>query len=87
MSKAKPLDHYLKVLDDTLFVSLWYPRAKNNPNHVEVELIDVRAANSIRIRYDFDRDGWQIEQERNDPAGEHTDDWHEVAFVPARAIQ
>jgi gentisate 1,2-dioxygenase len=49
--------------------------------------MDVRAADSIRISYDHERDGWKIEQastfewEANDTVCDP--DWQEVAFVQA----
>jgi hypothetical protein len=56
---------------------------------IEVGLVDVRAADSILIRYDFQRDGfaifqasrfeWEADDEVQDP------DWQEVAFVQAWA--
>jgi hypothetical protein len=68
-------------------LDLWYPRTEGHPTHVEVGLVDVRAADSIRISYDFERDGWKIEQASTfewaaddkvcDP------DWQEVAFIQA----
>lgn len=43
-------------------IELWYPRSNTNeyPNAVEIDLVDVRAANSILVEYDFDRDGWMV---------------------------
>jgi len=81
---------------DTLIVDMWYPRLTSGqprtPDHpvaVEVGLCDVRAADSIRIEYDFARDGYSIKQASKfqwpcddtvcDP------DWQEVAFVQAWA--
>lgn len=69
-------------------VDLIYPR--NNPaKAVIVGLEDVRAADEILIRYDFNRDGWAIFQASKfswdcddkicDP------DWQEVAFIQAWA--
>lgn len=83
-------------------VELMYPRlAKDDPErptHVEVGLCDVRAADSIRISYDFQRDGWKIEQaqrfrwevseelnERGLSCGDPG--WIEVAFVEAWGSQ
>lgn len=79
-----------------LNVPLWYPRSykktdrrPGNPASVEVELVDVRAADSIRIEYDFDRDGYSIKQastfewELDDDARDA--DWQEVAFIQAWA--
>lgn len=85
----------MRISKGVLVVDLWYPRnAKNekedrpidHPTAIEVGLSDVRAADSIRIEYDFGRDGYVIKQaskfwfemdEVCDP------DWQEVAFVQA----
>lgn len=74
------------VYGEELHLDLWYPRHEEIKKLV-VGLVDVRAADSIRISYDFDRDGYKIEQastfewsgddEVCDP------DWQEVAFVKA----
>lgn len=71
-------------------VDLWYPRCEGpRVAEVEVGLMDVRAADSIRITYDFERDGYSIKQaanfswEADDEA--HDEDWQEVAFVKAWA--
>jgi hypothetical protein len=75
-------------LGDTMFASLWYPRSSEK-KYIEVDLIDVRAADGIRISYDFDRDGYVIEQASDFgpwELGEESDpDWQEVAFVKAWA--
>lgn len=55
--------------------ALWYPRVDGNGSSVAVSLYDVRAADDLRISYDFERDGWSIAR------GEKPD--AEVAFVPA----
>ena len=71
----------------TLKVDFWYPGCGDNVTHIEVGLVDVRAADSIRIHYDFDRDGYSIEQasifewEEDDEVCDP--DWKEVSFVPA----
>jgi hypothetical protein len=70
-------------------VELWYPRVPGNARHIEIGLSDVRAADNIRVSYDFDRDGWVVEQaavfewECNDPVCDA--DWQEVAFIRAWA--
>lgn len=83
-------------------VNLWYPRAGwtnmepyRNCDMIEVGLMDVRSADSLRISYDFDRDGWKIEQawievvsvppspEHSHGYGDHADRWEEVAFIRA----
>ena len=73
---------------DTAVVDLWYPRVEGQQTHVEVGLVDVRAADSIRISYDFDRDGWVIEQAAAfewDGEDDCDPQWGEVAFVQAWA--
>lgn len=70
--------------DRRVIVDMIYPQL-DNVNEVEVGLEDVRAADSILVRYDFDRDGWSIfqastfEWEADDK--EYDQDWQEVAFV------
>lgn len=72
-------------------VQLWYPRNDGCAKHIEVELSDVRAADSLRVSYDFERDGWVIEQAAVfEFDGEDTQcdpEWAEVAFVKAWARQ
>lgn len=76
---------------NTLAIDLWYPRVEGEAKFIEIDLIDVRAADGLRISYDFDRDGWKIEQAStfewnvDDPACDY--DWQEVAFVRAWARQ
>ncbi|MFA5057415.1 MAG: hypothetical protein WC485_04835 [Opitutaceae bacterium] len=73
---------------DTAAVALFYPSV-NPIRYLRVELADVRAADDIRISYDYDRDGWRIEQASrfewpgDDPVCDP--DWQEVAFVKAWA--
>lgn len=73
--------------EDSLGINLWYPRSDGNPKYVHVGLYDVRAADGIRISYDFDRDGWKIEQaskfEWDADDNDCDEDWQEVAFVQA----
>lgn len=74
---------------DTQYVDIVYPRCEGNQKFVNVGLMDVSAADPIRISYDFDRDGWVIEQASifSWPCGEtvYDQDWKEVAFVQAWA--
>ncbi|MNE46040.1 hypothetical protein D3C80_1403600 [compost metagenome] len=72
------------IRGDTAFLDLWYPEQRE-VKFVQLGLMAVRATDDIRISYDFDRDGWKIEQasrfswnvddEVCDP------DWQEVAFI------
>lgn len=73
--------------DESFHVDLFYPR--NNPTQrLKLMLLDVRAANDIQVEYDFDRDGWRILSDMEDPANptnldERTPELKEVAFIPA----
>lgn len=75
---------------DCLLVDLQYPRTPGSMfATVEVDMTEVRACDSIRITYDFDRDGWSIKQASTfswDADDKVCDsDWQEVAFVQAWA--
>jgi hypothetical protein len=88
------MDEVRDILDgavvhgEDLELYLHYPRDRQVKKFV-IGLMDVRAADSIRVSYDFLRDGWKIEQASKfewrgddlvcDP------DWQEVAFVKAWA--
>ena len=71
------------IRDDTLCAELWYPR--NTPvKFIEVDLVDVRANDGLRLYFDFKRDGWVIQQASRWEweADEQIDyDWQEVAFI------
>jgi hypothetical protein len=80
----------IEVCGDTMRVNLWYPGLESRQvKKIEVGLMDVRAADSIRIEYDFDRDGWSVQQASTFEW--HADDkvcdsdWQEVAFIEAWA--
>ena len=78
----------IRSYGDELHVGLWYP---DNPDteisKIVIALMDVRAADDIRISYDKDRDGWLIEQATvfewpiDDKVGDAG--WTETAFAPA----
>lgn len=78
-----------KVAGTVARVDLMYPRSEEDPvDTVEVGLCEVRAADSIRISYDFERDGWVVKQASRFiwAADEEPDgDWQEVAFIQAWA--
>lgn len=73
--------------DRVVEVELWYPRTNDGrPDTVEIGLTDVRAADSIRVSYDFDRDGWVIWQATRfswEADEVPSDCWVEVSFVQA----
>lgn len=77
---------------DTFMVEIWYPKREPDDEgleeirYVQVGLMDVRAADDIKIHYDFERDGYVIEQASKFSwkIGEVVDDcWQEVAFIKA----
>ena len=82
------LEYYSKGDANVIGVELLYPRNEGAINTVELGLSDVRAADSIRITYDFERDGWAIQQASTFEWGSDQEpdmDWQEVAFVQAWA--
>jgi len=76
-----------KTMPETAKYDFWYPGVGAGPGYLTVGLVDVRAADEIRIHYDYDRDGWSIEQasifswDVDDAVCDP--DWQEVAFVEA----
>jgi hypothetical protein len=90
-NKSTILENAQVRSDGTLVLDLWYPGLDESIGALEVGLMDVRAADSIRIRYDFERNGWSVlqasvfEWAADDTALDS--DWQEVAFVPAWARQ
>lgn len=77
-------DKNVEVRGNTIFANLWYPR-DGEVKFVNVGLVDVRASDGIRICYDFERDGWSIQQptvhswDANDKVMDRG--WREVAFA------
>ena len=78
--------------DDELHVELTYPPYTDAENKGQVRYVvfdqeSVRATDGIRLSFDFDRNGYKVEQastftfECDDPICDP--DWQEVAFVPA----
>lgn len=69
-------------------IELSYPR-NNKVDSIQVGLSDVRSTDDLRIKYDFERDGWVIQQPRSyyESIGEDDYDlkieWIESAFCPA----
>lgn len=63
-------------------MDLWYPGCPGNATHVHLGLMDVRAADDLRISYDFKRDGWVVEQDFNSHVSDRecAEDWREVGF-------
>ena len=72
---------------DEFHIDLCWPRIEGNIKAFIIQLMDVRAADSIRVSYDFERDGWRIDQASIfewDSSDEVCDPgWREVAFIKA----
>ena len=78
------------VSTEAMHLDLVYPRNQGHVECVEVGLTDVRSADSVRLSYDFVRDGWKVEQERSvrKEWGEVLSlGWEEVGFFESRALQ
>lgn len=82
-------DAFVDTKKRTLCIDLEHPRVEENVRALKIGLSDVRGSDGIRVSYDFDRDGWVIEQASIfswDPADEvQDDDWKEVALVQSWA--
>ena len=84
--RAKLKNIEVEIRENTANVEMWYVR--HNPvKFVKLGIVDVRAADDIRISYDFDRDGYKIEQASTFEWDSDDDvcdpDWQEVAFIQA----
>ena len=93
MTEKPPISEVFSRSDagDTMHVDLWYPRSEGQDKYLTVGLMDVRSADDIRVSYDFDRDGWVVEQAQVfewDMDDELCDpEWKEVSFVQAWASE
>lgn len=75
------------VSGETASVDFWYCRSEGAVRFLEIGLMDVRAADGIRVHYDFDRDGFVVCQpkpiiESIDKSGTINcgEEWVEVGF-------
>lgn len=84
---AGPGNFHVSVRKDTLNVDLTYPQVtKDGCRHVHVNRESVRASDGVLLSYDYDRDGWSIQQQVYVDLGgcmdqPNPDEWIEVAFV------
>jgi hypothetical protein len=97
--KSKYAEQNEVRIDDegTAHWDFWYPPRSDeeNPEDVcalQVGLVDVRAADDIRITFEFERDGWVIAQRpfthnKENGATKYKDRWQEVAFIQAWALE
>lgn len=82
---------HLDVTGDVASIELRYP-PRGEPNGrvstVQIELEDVRSAWPMRVRYDFERDGWVVLRPRFTAHPDlgcigDVDEWTEAAFLEA----
>ena len=68
-------------------VTLTYPGIGDprQATHIVVNQESVRASDGLRLHYDYDRDGFVVEQ--NDPEKDGTDRWVETGFFQSWALQ
>ena len=73
--------------DGVIEVGVWYPRNDGGIATVELELVDVRASDGIRVTFDFDRNGWSVKQPVTvtDEENEYQE-WIEVHFAKSYAL-
>ena len=83
----------IKFHDHTLTINT-KPRGGHvsDIREIIIDLDDVRSVNTIKLKYDFDRDGWVIEHlnppdHRRDHNGVYEianeNEWREVSFTPS----
>jgi hypothetical protein len=82
---------YERIDKGVRYIDLYYPRS-GDVQTIDIDLVDVRANDGLRIRYDFDRDGWVIMQPKRvlqdtGPGTAEIETWHEVFFAQAWALE
>jgi hypothetical protein len=86
------VDNWCRRFGDDLCVDLEYPRNPGQAKAVVVGLCDVRAADSVRVSFDFDRNGWVVQQAKRQsgdygaPVEAYDPQWTEVGFFEAWAL-
>lgn len=87
---SSPNNVHLFRRGDELHVEVTYPQVtKGGVTKVVVDQESVRSTDGVRLSYDYERDGWIIEQQsrfawRADDM-ECDPDWQEVAFIQSWA--
>ena len=74
------------VPNETPLIELTYPSLTGQVSAFEIGLVCVRAADNIRVSFDYERDGWRIEQQagtEDEHRGVQFMGWQEVAFIKA----
>lgn len=83
---GSPNNFHISRKDKELLVELTYPETnKDGVAYIEVDQESVRASDSVRLHYDYDRDGWVVEKPTklcwNSSDKECDMGWREVAFI------
>ena len=88
--KLQSTKDWMSICGDDICMDMVYPSYNGNEG-VRIGLMTVRAADDIRISYDFKRDGWKVEQARFHKwaSGDKVCDpcWTEVGFFEAWALE
>lgn len=74
--------------DGVIEVGVWYPRNDGGIATVELDLVDVRASDGLRVTFCFERNGWIVEQPiiSTDEDGDESQEWREVYFAESYAL-
>ena len=74
--------HNIELFDDqgVAIINVKYPR-QNKFDTLEIDVECVRASDGIRLRYDFERDGYSIMQPVWDDDRFNIQSWEEVYFA------
>lgn len=87
-----PDNFHVSRMDAALHVELTYPpytdadNTKGQLRYIIVDQESVRASDGVRLHYDYDRDGFVVEQNKSrlrrvsDNSYESVDDWIETGF-------
>jgi hypothetical protein len=83
----KNVDLRIEEDKNVLQTELKYPYNKEIDT-IQIGISDIRAADDVRVRYDFERDGWVMEQPRQyyipeEGFYELGVEWIESAFCPS----
>jgi len=78
---------------DTITIEFSFPRLENKIKYIKLGIEDIRASDGIRIHYDFERDGYVVEQyyiiekDMGTYIDAATETWEEVGFFQSWALE
>lgn len=79
--KDYELGYRVEVDAESALFEFLYPMCEGHPKHIFINQESVRASDGIRVSYDYDRDGWKIEQPVWTDEDRMGETYVEVAFV------